>query len=145
MQVMVLWLLLGGGSLLLELGNPGFFFFLSLVFGSAAAIVALLLGLDIAGQMVAFGIVSLIAFIVLKRWVKAVKAHKPNYRTNVDALVGRRGAVTEAIRYPEAGAVKVHGETWSARSVYAEPLERGVSVEIVAVVGCHVMVKRSEG
>lgn len=70
---------------------------------------------------------------------------KPVYKTNVDALIGKEAIVLERIAYSTFepwGLVKVGGENWAAGSLTGDSIEPGEYVEIVDLIGCHLMVKK---
>lgn len=90
--------------------------------------------------------VGLLCFVICVLWVMIyglVKGSKTtvDHKTNVDALIGKQAIVVERIAGLELGLVKVGGELWSARSIAETDIEPGTSVKIVAVVGCHLVVK----
>lgn len=140
-----LWLWLGviGGALMLELTHPGLFFFLSLSVGGCAALAVWLAGLSLELQVIVFVASALLAFILLRAFVARRRAGT-HHKTNVEALIGKKAVVVNRIAYPSSGLVKVHGEVWSARVAEQGILNPGEFVEIVAIIGCHLIVKRVE-
>lgn len=71
----------------------------------------------------------------------AVRAQRAPARMGEEALPGRVGIAVTAIR--PTGQVQVAGELWSAELAEgAEPIRRGESVEVVAVEGLRVRVRR---
>lgn len=140
-----LWLWLGviGGALMLELTHPGLFFFLSLSVGGCAALAVSLADLPLEMQVIAFATSAVLAFILLRAFVAGRKAGT-HHKTNVEALIGKKAVVVNRIAYPSSGLVKVHGEVWSARVAEQDILNPGEFVEIVTVVGCHLIVKRTD-
>lgn len=139
----LLWLWLGviGGALVLELTHPGLFFFLSLSFGGCAALAAWSVDASLELQVIAFVVSAVIAFIIL-RGIVAHRRTGEHHKTNVEALIGKKAVVVSRIAYPSSGLVKVHGEVWSARTQEQDIVNAGDFVEIVAIVGCHLIVKR---
>ena len=51
--------------------------------------------------------------------------------SNADAIIGRTGEVTEAIKAGGYGRVKLDGDDWKAQSDCAADLEIGTKVRIV--------------
>lgn len=163
MEMITLWLLLIFFTITAELHNPGLFYFLSLSCGAVAALVSCLLMQTVDLQIAWFAAIAALAWVMLKRVAKS-KRVAPYHTTNSDALVGKRAQVIEPISYPEKGYVKMGGEIWPAavfvkRSI--EPgsqreadsllelaasgdliIEVGEYVEVIAVVGNHLVVKR---
>ena len=140
-----LWLWLGtiGSALMLELTHPGLFFFLSLSIGGCVALAVLLVGLSLELQIIAFVASAVLAFTFLRAFVTGRKTGT-HHKTNVEALIGKKAIVVNRVAYPSSGLVKVHGEVWSARVAEQDILNSGEFVEIVAVVGCHLIVRRLE-
>jgi len=61
-------------------------------------------------------------------------------KSNVDALIGKQAVVNEAVNPPGLGIIKVEGEIWRAEST--EKIEKGQMVEIIAVEGTRLKVKK---
>lgn len=139
----LLWMWLGviGGALALELTHPGLFFFLSLSVGGCAALGTWIAGLSLEIQAVSFAVSAVLAFVLLRAFVAHRKAGT-HHKTNVEGLIGKKAIVESRIAFPSSGLVKVHGEVWSARAQEQDVLNAGEFVEIVAVIGCHLIVKR---
>jgi len=127
---------------LLELSQPGLFYFLSISIGSVAALVGLGFGLGINLQLAIFLTITLASCAGLKFFVWRFRSTGPQHRTNVDALIGMVGVVIALPEIPLGlGLVQLAGETWSARPVHGLLLTEGQRVQVVAVSGCHVVVK----
>lgn len=108
----VVWLVLAGGLLLVEL--------LSLTFvvglvSAAAAVTALaaVLGLPIAGQIGVFAGTNALLFLLVRPFER-MHHRKPAITTGTAALTGRTGTVLETVT-EHGGRVKVGGESWAAR------------------------------
>lgn len=92
---------------------------LCLAIGCLASIAAYLAGLDMAWQISTAGIVSVVAYIVLRPWLqkwqkRAAERNKSAARTGMDALLGRRGTVTDEIKPGHTGRVRIDGDNWQA-------------------------------
>lgn len=92
---------------------------LCLAIGCLASMVATLLGLDLAWQVSIAGIVAVIAYFILKpafeKWQKkAADKNRHVARTGMDALLGRKGIVTNEIKPGEMGRVRIDGDNWQA-------------------------------
>ena len=73
-----------------------------------------------------------------RRWL----AHKSE-KTNIDVIVGKTGRVTKAVTPDDGGQVKVGYEEWRAKA--DEEIAAGEKVEVVAVSGVTLTVKKIEG
>ena len=105
---------------------------------AAGALVALLLsliGLEVWVQIVLFFVVSGVLLACLRPLVKRHFNPKLS-RTNVDALIGTKGYVTEDIdNLSAAGRVKLGGMEWSARSANGLPIPAGALVKVAHIEG----------
>lgn len=110
------------------------------VVGSLAALLACVLGAAPWLQVLIFALVSAGMLLLLRPFLrKYVDPHK--IRTNVDAVIGQEGIVTEAIDNLEAvGTVKLNGLPWSARSESGAKIASGTVVTVRRVDGVKLIV-----
>lgn len=81
--------------------------------GALAALIAALLDMTIAVQIVVFLAVS-VCLLIFTRKIFVEKLKAGAEKTNVDALVGEKAIVVSPINPYEVGQVKVGGQVWSA-------------------------------
>ncbi len=97
------------------------------------AIVSMLLSfLDIPlwVQCVVFAALSAVTLVLVHTVLKKYLPKRKETKTNVDALIGQRGIVTEEINNLQAtGCVKLQGLEWTARSE-----EEGLTIPVGSVV-----------
>ena len=72
------------------------------------------------------------------RWTAVRKV-----RTNIDAIIGRKGIVLRSIAKNVDGLVKVGKERWSARA--EEDIEKGDEIVVISVSGVTLIVKKTKG
>lgn len=137
---MFFWLCVAFLFLLLEIGHPGLFFFLSFCFAAVGCAKLAYFGFSFASQLAGFVIGFAAAFALLRLFVKRIGHHPP--RTNMYALEGKKGTVIATIIPNNAGQVKINGEIWMAKSVDNELLPEGSMVQVVRVQGAHLVVQR---
>ena len=103
--------------------------------GALSAMIGAALHASVVVQILLFVGVSAVLLICL--WPFTRKVLNPKLeKTNVDATVGQRGHVTQAIDNIDAtGQVKLGGMYWSARSVSGEKIEKGTLVQVERVEG----------
>lgn len=110
--------------------------------GAVVAFIATLVGAGIVVQVVLFFAVSIITLIATRPI--AVKYFSKNTeKTNVEGIIGKNVVITQ--RIPDintTGKASLDGEIWRARSLENEPMEEGELVEIVAVEGVKLIVKK---
>ncbi len=142
---LVFWLVIAIACLLLEIGSPGLFFFLSFFFGSLVAAISTFVFDSWLLQAAIFLIGTMVAFFALhyrvRRWLANVSPHS---QTNVYAMRSKRGLVTRQISPDAMGRVKVDGELWLARSLRDQVIKEGELVIVVRVRGAHIIVDRVE-
>jgi membrane-bound serine protease (ClpP class) len=74
----------------------------------------------------------------------ALRAQKAPVRTGQESLIGRVGTVRDDVLPHKGGMVQVAGELWSAEQAEGEAsIPKGARVEVVAVKGVRVIVKRA--
>jgi membrane protein implicated in regulation of membrane protease activity len=111
--------------------------------GSLAALIASALGLNIVIQFIAFLVVAIVLLIYTRPVAKRIFKVGIN-KTNVDALIGKHGYVTKAIQLKELGQVKLEGQIWTAKGQENETYEVDEQVEVMAIEGVKLIVKKLE-
>ncbi len=135
------WLIIAFFCLMVEIGSPGLFFFLSFFVGALAAAGVSFVFSSVVVQCTAFLVGTIIALYILKRWIaqKMFKDHLYG-RTNVFALQGKHGMIIKDVMADKSGEVKINGEIWTARS--DDSIKKGELVKVILVRGAHVVVKK---
>lgn len=135
----IVWLTLMVVFVLLEAGTVSM---VSIWFavGALAAMVASLLSAPLWLQIVLFVAISTALLLALRPFVR--KFLNPRLtKTNVDAIIGTEGFVTETIdNLAAAGRAKIGHMEWAARSSSGEKLEPGTRVQVDRVEGVKVFV-----
>ena len=132
MEIYQFWLIAAIVLVIVEICTAGFG---SICFAVGAGFSALVAGLggSFVWQIIVFAAVSLLTFIFLRpmaiRWLDS---KSKDVKTNVDALIGRKGIVSERIDATQhTGRVAVDGDDWKAVSLDNAVIDKGASVEIV--------------
>ena len=134
----IIWVAIGIICIIIEIFTPGFLF---LSFGLGAILTGLIALVipSIALQILAFAIISLIAFLLSRKFSKKLISN--NYEdTNVKALVGKTGQVTQQIPTNEKGYVKIGGEEWSAVSKDNNEIKKDARIVVNDIEGNKVIV-----
>ncbi|HHX60751.1 MAG TPA: NfeD family protein [Epulopiscium sp.] len=139
------WLLWFGVAVLfavIELVTVGFFMIWFGV-GALAAMLTALLTNNLLIQFLVFIMVS-VALLFMTRKLTSKLTKGKVVATNVDAVIGKIGMVTEDIpALDNPGIVKLAGEMWSAISADSQPIEKGTLVEVLQVKGVKLVVQKS--
>ncbi|MGL4790360.1 MAG: NfeD family protein [Anaerotignaceae bacterium] len=136
------WLFLVVVFIVVEVVTAGSLISIWFCFGSLAAMVAARSNTNIIVQMVVFLVVSTAFLVITKPFVKKILKQK-NEPTNLDAIIGHVGIVTETIdNRLETGTVKISGKLWTARSTHQHDIIAvGEQVEVVKIEGVKLYVK----
>lgn len=140
MQVMTMeffqWHWWAGAALVLmiaEIFVPGFFL-LCLGIGCIGGSITAAITPEPAAQLIAFSVLSLVAFFTVRPLLMRQFWKRDDVKTNVDALVGQRGKVTQEFEAGlRLGRVSVAGDDWRAESINDHPLHIGDLVQVVRV------------
>ena len=139
----VCWFVLMVACLVME-ANTVSLVSLWFAFGALVAMVASLLGAEIWLQAVLFfgisGVLLGLLAPIVRRYIRPKIV-----RTNVDAMVGKQGYVTEDVNnLLPSGQVKLGGMPWTARSETGEQIPKDTLVEVVRIEGVKAFVKTVE-
>lgn len=123
------WGIIAVLCLILELSS-GDFFIICFSIGAVFAIISAVIGLNVYWQIFIFAIFSLLSVMFVRpvalRWLHK---NEPNKPSNADALLGRTGRVTEAIKAGASGYVQIDGDLW--RAVSDTNIAVGTTVRVV--------------
>jgi membrane protein implicated in regulation of membrane protease activity len=111
--------------------------------GALAGLITAALGFNIIVQIVVFIIVATILIIYTRPIAKKVLRIGKN-KTNIDALIGRTGLVVKPIEPQQTGQVKLGGQIWTAKGPGDEPFAMDEIVEVLAIEGVKLIVKKNE-
>ena len=109
--------------------------------GALAAMVAALCGAPTWLQIVIFAGISLLLMLLAR---PILKKHflTGRIRTNVDAMIGKKGIVIEPIdNIAGTGRVRVGGMDWAARSMSGKRIETDAIVKVNSVTGVKIIVE----
>ncbi|MGX8716055.1 MAG: NfeD family protein [Lachnospiraceae bacterium] len=139
-----MWLIICGVLIVMEMSTVS----LTTIWFAGGAFIAFIvqkLGFGFTGQLLVFAIVSLVLLIFTRPIVKK-HLNTRTTRTNVEAMEGKTGVVTEKIsNLKNTGLVRVAGQIWTARSHDdGEEFEKGDQVQVLRVSGVKLIVKRLE-
>lgn len=129
---------------IIEIFTPSFIAFsiaIGCLFSAAAA------GFDttIQIQLLSFSIGTAIAFFGVRPFMMKFAHKKSNaVKTNVDALIGKTGRVTETINNVQnTGRAIVEGDDWRAISNDNSNIDAGETVEVIKVDSTRLIVKKT--
>ena len=139
-----LWTLVGILCLILELTSGDFFIMCFSIGAFVTAIVAAFVP-SFTVQVIVFAVASLLCLLFVRPLaLKYFHRKDPDRPSNADAMVGRRGVVTEKIEAGGYGRVKIDGDSWKACGENDMALEKGTRVEVTEINSIIITVKPCE-
>lgn len=121
----------------------GDFWLTCIAIGSLAATLVGLSPLGLTAQVLVFAAVTLVSMGVIRpALLRRFRVGHDVIRTNMDALLGKVGVVTERIGPGGTGRAKVEGEDWRCAGMDDAVLEPGTRVMVVQVDGSTLLVER---
>ncbi len=136
------WFIISSIFILLELLNPGLFFFLALSLGALLTMFLEMQHNVAIHSYVFFFMVSASIFLLLNLVVKNLqkKKHSKFYESNMHLMIGKIVTITEIISDDTAYG-QVDGEIWMIRLQKKEDkLFIGQQALVIGVKGCHLQV-----
>ncbi|MBT4803855.1 MAG: NfeD family protein [Legionellales bacterium] len=132
MDASIFWLILAMSLLIVEALTLGIFM---LFFGFGAFITGMLLyvvPLSFEAQIIIFLSISIVLLLLMRNsmrvWING-RRNKEVVSDNIEDVLGRHGAVVEAINPPKYGLVDMNGTNWQAAA--DGPIAKGAAVEVV--------------
>jgi membrane protein implicated in regulation of membrane protease activity len=143
MSASQLWTFVGIALLVFEMIAPGFWLVNVAVGCFGAALAGLLPGVGVALQTAVFAAATIVSAVFFRPFLLR-HMHGTHLRTNVDALIGKTGVVTQRIDggIGGPGRVMVDGEDWRGAAIDDAPIEPGARVTVIEVDGTTLKVDR---
>ena len=139
-QLWWVWMILAAAFIVGEIFTAGFFL-LWFGIGAAAAGALALFGFGAAWQWGAFVLLSIVLFLVSRRFAEKVSKKQPP-GIGADRFIGKKGVVLEEIDNDRnTGRVRIEKEEWRADSETGEVIQEGRRVEVAKLAGTHLIVK----
>ncbi len=134
MSLWIIWLIATAVLLVIEL-LTGLVATFCVAVGCLMAFVAALVGFGIEVQLGALVVGVILAFIFLVPFInrirKGKKPHRPDYNSNMDALIGREGFLSREIPADGGlGRLRIDGDDWQVRSNDGSSIAHGTKVRV---------------
>lgn len=112
--------------------------------GAVGALIANVVGADIAVQLIVFVAVSILTLVIARPYLKKFTKTEMQ-RTNADMYIGETAVVLEEINNTQgSGQVKVRGSVWTARSRDNTVIPAGENVLVEKIEGVKLIVSEKE-
>lgn len=140
-MVFGLWILVFFGSMILELATATSLVSIWFCAGAVFAMGAAWLNFNFFWQVVVFFTASL-ACLALIRPLASKYLRGNTVATNADRVIGRQMRLIKEITGENWGELKVNGVIWNAASTDGHAIEQGSLVEVIAIEGAKLLVKK---
>jgi membrane protein implicated in regulation of membrane protease activity len=142
LPVWLIWLILCGVFLLIEIFTVSFLMFWPGI-GAIFAFIASVLGASVSVQIAIFAISTTLMIVFMKPLVKKLFKTR-DVPMNSDAIIGKNGIVIKEVdNIKSKGQVKVNGELWSAINLEDnEKIETGATIIVEDVEGVKLKIKK---
>ena len=97
---------------------------------------------SVSAQMIVFVLVSFASLIVLKYFIKDRQSKNSESKTNTNALIGQIAVLQTDYTILEKSSVKFGDVIWTVKAIEDETLEKGTMIEVVAIEGNTLIVKK---
>ncbi|NCC54238.1 MAG: NfeD family protein [Erysipelotrichia bacterium] len=138
--MLLVWVCIGVGAIVIELLTPTALISIWFACGALIAAILAFLKVNLAIQMVAFFVVSLVSMLVV-RPVATRYLRGNTIATNADRMIGSMETITKAIENEHWGEVYVNASYWSAVEVNGKSVKKGSKVKVLAIEGAKLIVK----
>lgn len=126
-----LWLVIAGVCLIIELTSFDFYV-TCFAIGAVGAALSALLTSSFWVQVVVWAVVAVLSICFVRPLLtRHIHRKSGKRKSNADALIGRRGTVTEPIKAGGYGYVKIDGDEWRSVTADGTAIESGQSVEVI--------------
>lgn len=96
-------------------------------------------------QLIVFVVLSSVLIVGIRPLARKFLLKQMNEKTNTDTLIGKKVYMTSTAMFGQMGSVKIADVVWSAvPENEEETIEEGTIVEITAINGNKLIVKKSE-
>jgi membrane protein implicated in regulation of membrane protease activity len=137
--VIILWLIIGGVALAIDLITSAFLFVWFTV-GAIVAIILAITGFSFAIQLIAFIAVSAILMMICYPIIKkSLKKNVQKTLTTEQGYVGREITVEQDIE--EKGNLKIDGIYWTVKNE-GEVIKKGDRIKVIGIEGNKIVIKK---
>lgn len=127
----LVWTAIAVVCLILELSS-GDFFIICFSIGAVVSAAAAAIGVGGYVQMLVFALVTVLSIFFVRPFaLRYLHRGEDNRVSNADALIGRKGRVTETIEAGGYGRVAIDGDDWKAEASDGVQIPVGTFVRVV--------------
>lgn len=97
---------------------------------------------SVSMQIIVFVLTSFASLIVIKYFIKDRQSKNSESKTNTNALIGQIAVLQTDYTILEKSSVKFGDVIWTVKTIENETLEKGTMIEVVAIEGNTLIVKK---
>ena len=128
----LVWTFLVVLFLIIEL-TSGDLYMLCIAAGAAVTVPFAVADASITLQIIVFALATAFSILFLRpKLLRKLHRKDREKLSNVDAIIGRIGEVSESILPNGYGRVKLDGDDWKAQNITSESIEKGERVKIIS-------------
>lgn len=138
------WVIVCVICLILEISS-GTFFIMCLAIGAFFSIISSFIPFPFWAQVIVFALFSVVSVYWFRPFaMKYLHRDGDTRLSNVDAIAGREGTVTDEIKAGGSGYVKIDGDEWKAITADGTPVAKGARVRVVSMDSIIVTVEKMD-
>lgn len=144
MSQTTIWAIIFFGMIIFELVTLGNLVSIWFAIGALGSLVVSLVSDSITIQVIIFVVLSVASLIFVRPIThKILKGSET--ATNADRLIGKTYVLNKEVTKDEWGLMKINGDEWSVTTADHSEIEAGTLVEVVAIEGVKLIVKKVQG
>lgn len=137
-----LWIIIFIIAIAVEFFTPSALVSIWFAFGALFALLCAWFEIDITIQWIAFVLVSVSSFLVIRPLAQKYLKYE-SMPTNMDRLIGKTFIIEADVPQDQIVQQKVFNQIWSFAEVNRNPLKQGEVVEILAIEGVKLIVRKT--
>lgn len=144
MSQTMMWALIVVGMIIFELVTLGNLVSVWFAIGALGALLVSFVSGNLVIQVIVFIILSILSLVFVRPITKKILVGSET-ATNADRLIGQKYILAKEITQEAWGLINIYGEEWSATTADNSSIEANSLVEVVAIEGVKLIVKKVEG
>lgn len=139
----ILWVIVLIATIIFEVATASALVSIWFAVGSLVSLLLAFFNVAFVWQVVVFFIVSILSLLLIRPMVSKY-TYGNTVNTNANRAIGQRVKLLKTISFDSFGEVKVHGVIWNCRSFNQQEINQGEIVEVLAIEGSKLIVRKVE-
>lgn len=138
-----LWIIIFIVAIAIEFLTPSALVSIWFGFGALFALLCAWFGVNETWQWISFGLASLSSFIAIRPLAQRYLKFE-SQATNTDRFIGKTFVVQQDVPQDTIAQQRVFSQIWSFAEVNRNPLKKGQEVEVLAIEGVKLIVRKTQ-